>query len=102
MAFLHFDNVGIAALAGALPEHVQKIDMDPANPRAAYIAQFVKQTGVRQRHISITEQTATDMGYRHAQGAGESPMESGQSGRAHLPDPDARLQHGHGQRLCAA
>lgn len=63
MAFLHFDNVGIAALAGALPEHVQKIDMDPANPRAAYIAQFVKQTGVRQRHISITEQTSTDMGY---------------------------------------
>lgn len=63
MAFLHFDNVGIAALAGALPEHVQKINMDPAHPRAAYIAQFVKQTGVRQRHISITEQTATDVGY---------------------------------------
>lgn len=63
MAFLHFSNVRIAALAGALPEHVQKIDMDPANTRAAYIAQFVKQTGIRQRHISITEQTATDIGY---------------------------------------
>lgn len=37
--------------------------MDPANPRAEYIAQFVKQTGVLQRHISITEQTATDIGY---------------------------------------
>lgn len=63
MAFLHFDNVGIAALAGALPEHVQTIDMDPNHPRAAYIANFVKQTGIRQRHISITEQTATDLGY---------------------------------------
>ena len=59
MEFLHVDNVRIAALAGALPEHVQKIDMDPAHPRAVYIAQFVKQTGIRQRHISITQQTAT-------------------------------------------
>lgn len=63
MAFLHFDNVGIAALAGALPEHVQKINMDPSHPRAAYIANFVKQTGVKQRHISLTEQTATDLGH---------------------------------------
>lgn len=63
MAFLHFDNVGIAALAGALPDHVQAIDMDPDHPRAAYIANFVKQTGIRQRHISITEQTATDLGH---------------------------------------
>ena len=63
MAFLHFDNVGIAALAGALPEHVQKIDMDPQHPRAAYIKNFVKQTGIKQRHISITEQTSTDLGY---------------------------------------
>ena len=63
MAFLHFDNVGIVALAGVLPEHVQKIDTNPAHPNAAYIASFVKQTGVGQRHISITEQTATDLGY---------------------------------------
>lgn len=63
MAFLHFDNVGIAALAGALPDHVQKIDLDPQHPRAAYIANFVRQTGIRQRHISITEQTATDLGH---------------------------------------
>lgn len=69
MAFLHFDNVGIAALAGALPEHVQTIDMDPDHPRAAYIANFVKQTGVRQRHISITEQTATDLGHAALQSA---------------------------------
>lgn len=63
MALLHFDNVDIVALAGALPEHVQKINMDPAHPKSAYVANFVKQTGVRQRHISITEQTATDLGY---------------------------------------
>lgn len=63
MALLHFENIVIAALAGALPEHVQKIDMDPRHPRAAYITSFVKQTGVRQRHVSITEQTATDLGY---------------------------------------
>jgi len=63
MALLHFDNVGIAALAGALPDHVQKIDMDPTHPRAAYITNFVKQTGVKQRYISITEQTASDLGY---------------------------------------
>ena len=62
MAFLHFDNVGIAALAGVLPEHVQTIDMDPRRPRADYIRHFVKQTGVRQRHISVTEQTSTDLG----------------------------------------
>ena len=35
MAFLHFDNVGIVALAGVLPEHVQKIDTNPAHPNAA-------------------------------------------------------------------
>ena len=63
MAFLHFDNVGIAALAGALPEHVQTINTDPGYPRAAYVASFIKQTGITQRHISITEQTSTDLGY---------------------------------------
>ena len=63
MTLLHFDNVGIAALAGALPEHIQTINTDPNHPKAAYAEMFVKQTGVRQRHISITEQTATDLGY---------------------------------------
>jgi len=63
MALLHFDNVSIAALAGVLPDHVQKINMDPQHPKAAYIAGFVKQTGIKQRHISITEQTSTDLGY---------------------------------------
>jgi 3-oxoacyl-[acyl-carrier-protein] synthase-3 len=63
VAFLHFDNVGIVALAGALPDHVQAINMDTQHPRAVYIANFVKQTGIRLRHISITEQTCTDLGY---------------------------------------
>ena len=63
MAFAHFDNINIAAIAGAVPEFVQKIDLNPERPDARYIANFVKQTGVQQRHISITEQTATDLGY---------------------------------------
>lgn len=63
MALLHFDNVGVAALAGALPEHIQEINMDSAHPNAAYIENFVKQTGITRRHISITEQTSTDLGY---------------------------------------
>lgn len=69
MAFLHYDNVRIAALAGAVPEFSQTINLDPAHPRAAYNANFVKQTGIRQRHISITEQTATDTGYIAVQAA---------------------------------
>lgn len=63
MAYLHFDNIGIAALAGAVPEFVQHINTDPHHPRAAYIHDYMRQTGIRQRHISITEQTATDLGF---------------------------------------
>lgn len=63
MAFLHFNNVRIAALSGAVPDYIQKINLDPNHPQAPYIANFVKQTGVKQRHISIREQTATDLGY---------------------------------------
>lgn len=63
MAFLHFDSLGVAALAGAVPDFVQQIPQDPDHPRAAYIKSFVRQTGVHQRHISITEQTASDYAY---------------------------------------
>lgn len=63
MAYLHFDNVSIAALAGALPEFVQEINTDPDHPDAAYIKNFIRQTGVKSRHISIMEQTSTDLGY---------------------------------------
>lgn len=63
MAFLHFDSLGVAALAGAVPDFVQPIPQEPDHPRAAYIRNFVRQTGVRQRHISVTEQTASDYAY---------------------------------------
>lgn len=63
MATFHFDNVKIAGVGAAVPEFVQAINLDPAHPHAAYNASFAKQTGVRQRHISITEQTGVDLGY---------------------------------------
>lgn len=63
MADLYFDNIGIAALTCAVPSFVQKINTDLANPNSAYIKNFMKQTGIRQRHISKTEQTCTDLGY---------------------------------------
>ncbi len=63
MAQLYFDNVHIAALACAVPEHIQKVDLNPENPRARYIKQFVKQIGVQQRHISNCEQTCTDTAF---------------------------------------
>ena len=66
MTYFQFSNVRFAALACAVPEHVQKIDTSPDHSNAKYIKGFVKQTGVRQRHISITEQTCTDLGYTAA------------------------------------
>lgn len=69
MAYLHFDNISIAAMAGALPTFVQEIPRDPAHPRADYIKSFIKQTGISRRHISITEQTATDLGFVAVQAA---------------------------------
>lgn len=69
MAFLHFDNIGIAALACAVPEYTQKVNDNPDFSHADYIRSFIKQIGIRQRQISLTEQTCTDLGYaasRHA------------------------------------
>lgn len=63
MANLHFNNINVAGLAGAVPENVQVIDRDPNHPRASYIASYIKQTGITQRHISLTEQTSVDLGY---------------------------------------
>lgn len=65
MARLEFDNVGIAALTCAVPSYVQKIDADKT-PDPAYVRNFQKQTGISQRHISITEQTSTDLAYAAA------------------------------------
>ena len=61
MADLQFDNFVIAALTCSVPSHVQKIDIE--GDTTGYAKTFVKQTGVTQRHISITEQTCLDLGY---------------------------------------
>lgn len=60
MAFLEFDNISIAALAAAVPEHIQTLD--GTNLDADQVRSFQKYTGVMQRHISITKQTALDLG----------------------------------------
>lgn len=63
MSTLHFDNIRIAAITGVVPDFVQEINLAPDHPKAAYNAAFCRQTGIRQRHISITEQTGVDLGY---------------------------------------
>lgn len=63
MAILHFDNVGIAALACAVPEITQCVNEDPGPEDAAYVRSFVKKIGIRQRQISLCEQTTTDLGH---------------------------------------
>lgn len=63
MASLRFNNLRIAGLAAAVPSFIQRINLDPRHPKASYIANFVRQTGVKQRHISLREQTASDLGY---------------------------------------
>lgn len=69
MASFVFNNVHIAALTCAVPAHIQAVNTDPENPNARYLRNFVKQMGIKQRHISITEQTCTDTGFAAAQKA---------------------------------
>lgn len=69
MALFHFDNIGIAALACAVPEYTQRVNDDPDFAHADYIRNFIKRIGIRQRQISITEQTCTDLGYAAARKA---------------------------------
>lgn len=63
MASVKFDNVRIAAVGAAVPDFVQSVNLDPSLPAAAYNANFSKQTGITQRHVSISEQTGVDLGY---------------------------------------
>lgn len=63
MASFSYHNVKIAGVACAVPEFVQFINLDPQHPDAAYNSNFSKQTGIRQRHISIEQQTGVDLGY---------------------------------------
>lgn len=61
MADFSYNNVEIAAVAAAVPSYCQVIDDDLiASDR--YCKNFVKQTGVRKRYISLTEQTCVDLG----------------------------------------
>ena len=69
MANFHYDNINIAGIACAVPEASQFINTDPAHPAASYNANFTKQTGIKQRHISKTEQTGVDLGYIALQAA---------------------------------
>ncbi len=58
MAQLTFSNIKIRAVAAAAPAYTQVVDTsDP------FLAKFVAQMGISQRHISLTEQTALDLGY---------------------------------------
>jgi 3-oxoacyl-[acyl-carrier-protein] synthase-3 len=68
MAFLSFNNVGIAALTCAVPSFVQKINAESGRD-PAYVKTFLKQTGITQRHISLNEQTCVDLGYAAAEKA---------------------------------
>lgn len=58
MPSFQFSNVAIKAIATAVPDNVKKFDVSNRQT-----ARFVKQMGIEQVHISITEQTAVDLGY---------------------------------------
>jgi 3-oxoacyl-[acyl-carrier-protein] synthase III len=61
MSFMDYNNVSVSAMACAVPSFVQKIHADGNDDTAAYKKNFIKSTGVRQRHISTLGQTGTDL-----------------------------------------
>ena len=61
MPYLDFSNVSIAALAGCTPTPVQSLEKAKKSIPEKVIA-FQKLTGVIERHISLTRQTAVDLG----------------------------------------
>ena len=61
-ANLEFNGIRIAGIAAVVPSHVQKIEPEKATD-PDYIRVFQKQTGIQQRHISLIEQTGTDLAY---------------------------------------
>lgn len=63
MSKLQFSNIRVAALTCAVPANIQKVNLDPESPNHSYLKSFVRQIGITQRHISITEQTCSDTGY---------------------------------------
>ncbi|MCI6450247.1 MAG: ketoacyl-ACP synthase III [Succinivibrio sp.] len=63
MPQLQYSGIHIAALTCAVPSNIQKINLDPNSPSYTYLKSFVRQMGISQRHISLTEQTCADTGY---------------------------------------
>lgn len=60
MSFLDFSNIAITGIAAAVPAHIQYRNMELDSRRAKLL---LKRTGVKQRHISLTGQTAMDLCY---------------------------------------
>lgn len=61
MANFLYNNVNIVAVTCAVPSYCQVID-EHLIASDRYCKNFVKQTGVKRRYISITEQTCVDLG----------------------------------------
>lgn len=69
MPYLSFNNVKVSSLATAVPSHIQYIANNDRECNERQIRLYIKQIGIVSRHISITEQTCTDIGYVAAQQA---------------------------------
>jgi 3-oxoacyl-[acyl-carrier-protein] synthase-3 len=69
MPYMQYDNVNIAAMACAVPSFMQGIDTDPGRGDAAYTKNYIRNVGVKSRHISLIRQTGTDLCFAAAQNA---------------------------------
>ena len=58
MSTFSFSNISLRAFAAAAPSNVIQF-----NTTERRVAKFVKQIGIEQVHISVTEQTPVDLGY---------------------------------------
>lgn len=58
MSSFQFSHVALRGFAAATPDHLIKFDTSDRR-----VARFVKQMGIEQVHLSVTEQTAVDLGY---------------------------------------
>lgn len=63
MVQLNFSNIRISSITCAVPDFIQTFTLGEDRLRNRYLKNFIKQTGVKQRHISLTEQTALDLGF---------------------------------------
>jgi len=63
MADLTFDNVSVSSLVAAVPKNIQSVETGLSDGPESYHKSFIRQIGISQRHISLTGQTCTDLGY---------------------------------------